>query len=84
MYLCTQNVQQKNTFMKRIIPIFLMIAAMSAYGQKQEPAKEDHIIDGLTSVAAITGETKTVEEQQDTTTVSEPKKEVPLWKKKLY
>lgn len=54
---------------------------------------DDHIAEGLASVAAIAGETKTVEEPQDSTstpvTHSSPiqggaEGGLPLWKQKLY
>ena len=58
---------------------------MSAFSQNTEPAKDDHIIDGLTSVATIAGETKNTAEPQDTATAAAtPQAEIPLWKQKLY
>ena len=63
--------------------LLLCIIAMSAFGQNAEPVKEDHIIDGLTSVAAIAGETKNTVEPQDTATAAS-QAEIPLWKQKLY
>ena len=46
-------------------------------------AQKDHIGDGLMSVAAITGESKTADSPQDSAvTVEMPK--LPLWKQKLY
>jgi len=44
-------------------------------------AQDDHIADGMASVATIVGETKTVE---DSVASEVPVKEVPLWKQKLY
>ena len=73
--------------MKQLLTILLLsAAAVSASSQSAEPAKDDHIIDGLTSVAAIVGETKNVEQPQerDSSTVVTPALEVPVWKKKLY
>ena len=46
-------------------------------------ADDDHIVDGLTSVAKIAGETKTVETVVEDS-VAAPEEEKPLWKKKLY
>lgn len=53
-------------------------------------AQKDHIAEGLADVAAIAGETKTVEmpdttaTPKDTAKVATPAKEIPLWKQKLY
>ena len=69
--------------MKKLFPFFLLFVPLMAAGQTPETAKDTHIIDGLTSVAAIAGETKTPETVQDT--VAAPAlPEIPLWKKKLY
>ena len=46
-------------------------------------AQDDHIVDGLTSVAAIAGETKTVAEPQESATAT-PVEDIPVWKQKLY
>ena len=69
--------------MKKISLLFaiLFTSASIAGAQEVQTPKEDHIIDGITSVAAIAGQTKTVEEVQDTTAVAKP---IPLWKQKLY
>ena len=69
--------------MKKISLLFaiLFTSASIAGAQEVQTPKEDHIIDGLTSVATIAGQTKTVEEVQDTTAVAKP---IPLWKQKLY
>ena len=45
---------------------------------------DDHLADGLASVATIAGETKTADSPQDSTTVQPPLKEIPVWKQKLY
>lgn len=46
-------------------------------------AQDDHIVDGLTSVAAIAGETKTADSPQESVTL--PAEEIiPVWKQKLY
>lgn len=45
-------------------------------------AQDDHIAEGLASVAAIAGETKTAESPQDTTAA--PAVDIPMWKQKLY
>ena len=71
--------------MKKLLIFLFLSAAMSAFSQNTEPAKDDHIIDGLTSVATIAGETKNAEEPQDTATAAAtPQAEIPLWKQKLY
>ena len=71
--------------MKKLLIFLFLSAAMSAFSQNTEPAKDDHIIDGLTSVATIAGETKNTEEPQDTATAAAtPQAEIPLWKQKLY
>ena len=72
-----------NKIMKKLLTFLFLSAAMSAFSQNTEPAKDDHIIDGLTSVAAIAGESKNAVEPQDTATAA-PQAEIPLWKKKLY
>lgn len=46
--------------------------------------KEDHIVDGLVSVAAIAGETGTPATPPDTVTVTTPVVDIPVWKQKLY
>lgn len=45
-------------------------------------AQDDHIADGLASVVAVAGETKTVEAPQDTANITIP--QIPVWKQKLY
>ena len=70
--------------MKRTLTLLLSIVALGAMCQNQEPAKDDHIIDGLTSVAAIAGESKNMEAAPDSVTIASPQKEIPLWKQKLY
>ena len=44
-------------------------------------AQEDHIVDGMTSVASIAGETKTV---GDSVKAAAPEAVIPMWKQKLY
>ena len=84
LYLCTQN-RANREFMKKLLIFLFLSAAMSAFSQNTEPAKDDYIIDGLTSVATIAGETKNTEEPQDTATAAAtPQAEIPLWKQKLY
>lgn len=61
--------------MKKILIAVLVILGGSAMAQ------EDHIGTGLASIAAIAGETKTIE---DSVAAEAPAKEVPLWKQKLY
>ena len=71
--------------MNRLLTLFLLVAVtVGAMSQTTETPKDDHIIDGLASVAAVAGETKTVEETQDSATVADTAKEIPLWKQKLY
>ena len=69
--------------MKKLFPFFLLFVPLMAAGQTPETAKDTHIIDGLTSVAAIAGETKTPETVQDTA-AAPALPEIPLWKQKLY
>ena len=71
--------------MKKILTVLLLCAAATvAKSQSQEPPKDTHIIDGLTSVATIAGETKDAGEVQDSSAVTVKPAEVPLWKQKLY
>ena len=56
-----------------ILLVALMLIAITTQAQ------DDHIVDGMTSVTAIVGETSTVE---DSIAVAPP--QVPIWKKKLY
>ena len=71
--------------MKRILTVLLLCAvATVAKSQSQAPPKDTHIIDGLTSVATIAGETKEAGEVQDSSSVNAKPAEVPLWKQKLY
>lgn len=69
--------------MKKVLTVLFFCAAATC-AQSQEPPQDTHIIDGLTSVAAIAGETKNSEQPQDTATVVIPVQEIPLWKQKLY
>ena len=57
---------------------------MGAMSQTNEPAKDDHIADGLASVTAIAGETRTIEDSVASTQSSAVNPEIPLWKQKLY
>lgn len=59
--------------------ICLLIAA-AAFSAAAATAQNDHIADGLTSIAAIAGETKIVEDSVTATAAGE----IPLWKQKLY
>ena len=71
--------------MKKFLPFLLLcIASASAMGQSADPPKDTHIVDGLTSVAAIAGETKTADTPQDSVTIAKPAVEIPVWKQKLY
>lgn len=71
--------------MKKFLPFLLLcIASASAMGQSADPPKDTHIVDGLTSVAAIAGETKTADTPQDSVTLAKPAVEIPVWKQKLY
>ncbi|MBQ3633100.1 MAG: hypothetical protein II952_02255 [Paludibacteraceae bacterium] len=71
--------------MKRILTVLLLCAAATvAKSQSQAPPKDTHIIDGLTSVATIAGETKEAGEVQDSSSVTVKPAEIPLWKQKLY
>lgn len=60
---------------------FLVVIAALVFFVTAAPAQEDHLADGLTTVAAIAGETKTM---ADSLTVAVPDQEIPMWKKKLY
>ena len=46
-------------------------------------AQDDHIADGLRSIATIAGETKTADSPQEAT-VALPTEDIPVWKQKLY
>ncbi|MBR4564022.1 MAG: hypothetical protein IKO26_06205 [Paludibacteraceae bacterium] len=71
--------------MKKILTVLLLCAvATVAKSQSQAPPKDTHIIDGLTSVATIAGETKEAGGVQDSSAVNAKPAEVPLWKQKLY
>ena len=60
--------------------IYGLFAAV-VFGAATVMAQSDHIADGLASVAAIAGETGSME---DSIIVAAPAEEVPLWKQKLY
>jgi hypothetical protein len=65
--------------MKRTFSLVVMVVLITA----TLCAQKDHIGDGLMSVAAIAGESKTADSPQDSAvTVEMPK--LPLWKQKLY
>lgn len=66
--------------MKRI---YLFIA-MTVVCATSLMAQDDHIVDGLTSVAAIAGETKTADSPQVSQSVDSLKVEIPIWKQKLF
>ncbi|MBR1808150.1 MAG: hypothetical protein IJ776_02030 [Paludibacteraceae bacterium] len=67
---------------------FFLLVAMSlmatAIVSAQNTVPDDGIAQGLTSVAAIAGETETAIEPQDSTALAIPVKEIPVWKQKLY
>ena len=63
---------------------YWLIAMMVLGTITMKAQKEDHIVDGLVSVATIAGETGTLDAPPDTVTVVSPVKEIPLWKQKLY
>ncbi len=59
------------------------LIALAVFSATSLMAQDDHIGDGLASVAAIAGETKTVETPQDS--VNTPSVlNIPVWKQKLY
>lgn len=60
--------------------MYLIIAAVML-SATAAIAQNSHIADGLASVTAIVGETRTIE---DSVTAEPPVKEIPLWKQKLY
>ena len=70
--------------MKKICLSLLMILL----GTTASFAQNDHIADGLSSVANMVGEANSVDNQNQTgsaqSTVTVPVKPVPLWKQKLY
>ena len=66
--------------MKRI---YLFIA-MTVVCATSLMAQDDHIVDGLTSVATIAGETKTADSPQVSQSVDSVKVEIPIWKQKLF
>ena len=63
---------------------YWLIAMMVLGTITMKAQKEDHIVDGLVSVATIAGETGTLDAPPDIVTVVSPVKEIPLWKQKLY
>lgn len=65
--------------MKRLYGLIAMLLACAPALM----AQSDHIGDGLASIAAIAGETKTADTPQDSL-LSVPKLEIPVWKQKLY
>ena len=67
---------------KKISLLIFSLFAVSAMAQTQDAPKDDHIAEGLASVATIAGESKTAVSPQDSAAVALP--EIPLWKKKLY
>jgi hypothetical protein len=60
--------------------MYLIIAAVML-SATAAIAQNSHIADGLASVTAVVGETRTIE---DSVTAEPPVKEIPLWKQKLY
>lgn len=65
--------------MKRTFIIIVMVVLITATLR----AQNDHIGDGLMSVAAIAGESKTADSPQDSVS-SMPQLSIPVWKQKLY
>lgn len=60
--------------------MYLIIAAVML-SATAAIAQNSHIADGLASVTAVVGETRTIE---DSVAAESPVKEIPLWKQKLY
>lgn len=60
--------------------MYLIIAAVML-SATAAIAQNSHIADGLASVTAVVGETRTIE---DSVAAEPPVKEIPLWKQKLY
>lgn len=60
--------------------MYLIIAAVML-SATAAIAQNSHIADGLASVTAVIGETRTIE---DSVAAEPPVKEIPLWKQKLY
>lgn len=79
------STQHKQPFLKTgLLVIAILVCSPLA-------SQETHIGEGLADVAAIAGETKTVETPQDSISAAQdtaqaamPAKEIPLWKQKLY
>ena len=69
---------------KKISLLIFSLFAVSAMAQTQDAPKDDHIAEGLASVATIAGESKSADEVQDTLVSPVKLPEVPLWKQKLY
>ena len=65
-----------------LLRIFLILYALSTCTLLK--AQEDHIVNGLTSLATIVGETKMAENVHDSMSVTAQVKDVPIWKQKLY
>ena len=65
--------------MKRTFIIIVMVVLITATLR----AQNDHIGDGLMSVAAIAGESKTADSPQDSVSPM-PQLSIPVWKQKLY
>jgi hypothetical protein len=60
--------------------MYLIIAAVML-SATAAIAQDSHIAEGLASVTAVVGETRTIE---DSVAAEPPVKEIPLWKQKLY
>lgn len=61
-----------------------LLIAIAVFITTSLMAQENHIAEGLASVAAIAGETKTADSPQDSATVAAPNIQLPKWKQKLY
>ena len=62
--------------------LYRLIAAVTLFAPSLW-AQSDHIGEGLVSVAAIAGETKTATSPQDSA-LATPVSDIPVWKQKLY
>ena len=69
--------------MKQLLSVVFLSCTMLTMMAQTNGDTNDHIMDGLTSVARIGAETKTVEDVQDSTSVSVVT-DIPVWKQKLY
>lgn len=63
---------------------YLFVALVVLGSISVNAQNDDHLSDGLASIATIAGETETAVAPQDSVTEQPPVEEKPLWKQKLY